>query len=72
VAWAADGKSLFAIGWRAPNQCVLQIDLNGRARVILNESYGQLFHDLLVSPDGQHLALSQQMLESNAWLLDNF
>jgi Tol biopolymer transport system component/predicted Ser/Thr protein kinase len=72
VAWAADGKSLFAAGSRDPDCFVLQIELNGQTRVLMNQGKDHLVQLLRPSPDGYHLAFSQLTWESNAWLLENF
>ena len=70
--WAADGKSLFAIGTQEPNEYILQIDLNGRERVIHEGGKDHLLFSPLASPDGRRLAFSQYTWESNAWLMENF
>ena len=72
VAWAADGKSLFAAGSRDPDFFILQIELNGQTHVLINQGKDHLVDLLHPSPDGRHLAFSQQTWESNAWLLENF
>ena len=71
VAWAADGRSLFAIGVRALNTFVIKIDLDGKAHVILDQGKSVLYSPRS-SPDGRHLAFSQVTWESNSWLLENF
>jgi Tol biopolymer transport system component len=71
VAWAADGRSLFAVGERGLNAFVLRIGLDGKAHVILDQGNGVLYSPRS-SPDGRHLAFSQVSWESNAWLLENF
>jgi eukaryotic-like serine/threonine-protein kinase len=72
VAWAADGKSLFAAGSREPDVFVLQIDLNGQTRILLNRGKDHLVTLIRPSPEGRHLAFGQLTWESNAWLLENF
>jgi len=32
----------------------------------------QFFHGLIFSPDGQYLAFSKDVNNSNVWLLENF
>ena len=72
VAWAADSRSLFAIGLRSLNNFILGIDLDGKAQVILDQGKNHALQSLRSSPDGRHLVFSQVTWESNAWLLENF
>ena len=72
VAWAADGRSVFAFGARAMNMFILTIDLNGHVQVVLDLGKDHWVDSPHVSPDGRHLAFGQGTWESNAWLLENF
>jgi eukaryotic-like serine/threonine-protein kinase len=71
ISWAADGRSLFGVAVRGNKAYVIQIDLDGKARTILDQGNTVLFAPR-ASPDGRHLAFTQLMWESNAWLLQNF
>jgi eukaryotic-like serine/threonine-protein kinase len=70
--WAPDGNSIFAVSWQQPDAVILQIDLEGRARVVINRGKDHALQNPLPSPDGRQLAFSQLTWESNAWLLENF
>jgi hypothetical protein len=72
VNWAEDGNSLFAAGAQDPDFVILQIDLNGKTHVVINQGKDHLLQSPRPSPDGHHLAFSQVTWESNAWLLENF
>jgi Tol biopolymer transport system component len=72
VTWAADGNSLFAMASQDPDLVILQIELNGKTHVIINQGRAHLLEFPRLSPDGRHLAFSQLTWESNAWLLENF
>jgi Tol biopolymer transport system component len=72
VNWAADGNSLFAVGFRDPDVVILQIDLNGKTQVVVNKGKDHRIEFPRPSPDGRHLAFGQVTWESNAWLLENF
>jgi eukaryotic-like serine/threonine-protein kinase len=72
VNWAADGNSLFVVGAQAPRQLILHVDLDGKARVVLDGGKDHVLATPLPSPDGRRLAFSQFTWESNAWLLQNF
>ena len=71
ISWAADGHSLFGIGLHANALSIIQIDLDGKARLLLDRGDTVLYTPR-ASPDGKHLAFTQIMWESNAWLLENF
>ena len=72
VAWAANGDSLLVRGVRATRQFILQIDLDGKAVILLDRGTDNKLGSLRSSPDGKHLAFSQVQWESNAWLLEHF
>jgi eukaryotic-like serine/threonine-protein kinase len=71
ISWAADGRSLFSVAMRSNIAVVIQVNLDGKAHTILDPENTLLFNPL-PSPDGKHLAFTQEMWESNAWLLENF
>jgi Tol biopolymer transport system component len=73
VAWAADGRSVFALGVRALSNFVLRVDLNGNVHELLDtgKANGGLSSPH-ASPDGRYLTFGQVTYESNAWLLENF
>jgi len=72
VTWSGDGRSIFAIAQREASTFILGIDSDGMAHEIWNEGKDKSFLSPRLSPDGTHLAFTQVMWESNAWLLENF
>ena len=72
LSWTADGAALFAAAWSTAGYFIARIELNGKTRVLLNRSRNQWLGSPRPSPDGRHLAFTQQTWESNAWLLENF
>ena len=70
-SWTADGNALFAAGV-STEYFMARIELDGKTRVLLNRGRSQFLGSLCTSPDGRHLAFSQRIFASNAWLLENF
>jgi len=71
TSWAPDGHSLFAVALHGPKIAIIQIELSGKAHVLLDQR-DSVLKGPHVSPDGRHLTFTQVMWESNAWLLENF
>lgn len=70
LAWAADGKSFFAVISKGGRYKLVQIILDGSTRALWDAGN----HDigwLVSSPDGRYLAFSRGTLDNNVWLLDN-
>src|SRR5271155_2060301 len=73
LSWTADGNALFAgVQSESTGYMIVRIELDGKPRVLLNRGRNQWIDAPRPSPDGRHLAFSQQTWESNAWLLENF
>jgi Tol biopolymer transport system component len=72
LAWAVDGRSLFAVGIHDRSNSILRIELDGKTFIFLDRGKNHAAHFLRPSPDGQHLAFSEYTWESNNWLLENF
>ena len=70
ASWAADGKSLFATAWASKDPPVLRVSLDGAVTVL----HTGLFHasSLAASPDGRYLAFTEDTMESNVWVVENF
>ena len=70
--WAADGRSIW-VSASSPTgtQTLLIVDLQGRAKPVLQESEKDLGW-AIPSPDGRHLAIWEASGSSNAWLLEGF
>jgi len=70
--WAAEGRSIWVIASSpAGTQTLLNVDLHGRAKPVLQESEKSLGW-AIPSPDGRHVAIWEASGNSNAWLLDGF
>jgi hypothetical protein len=73
LVWAADGTGLFAsVG--GLETTLLYVDLEGRAQVIWDQRF-RLRNGWTIgipSPNGRYLAVSDQAIDNNAWLLENF
>ena len=71
LSWAKDGKALFAaVGFT--DYMIVRIELDGKTHVLLDKGREHWLSAPIPSPDGRHLAFSQQTFENNAWLLENF
>ena len=71
TSWASDGRAIFA--QVAFTQSFLaRIDLNGNAQALLDRGRSQWLNTPCASPDGRRLAFSQQIIDSNVWLMENF
>jgi Tol biopolymer transport system component/DNA-binding winged helix-turn-helix (wHTH) protein len=70
--WAADGRSLWVVASSpAGVPTLLNVDLHGKARAVLEESEKDLGW-AIPSPDGRHLAIWEASGSSNAWLVEGF
>ncbi len=72
LSWAADGNALFASAQTGTDFLIVRIELDGKTHVLLNRGRNNFLSNSLPSPDGRHLAFTQQTWETNAWLLENF
>lgn len=70
VAWAADGKSLFASIWEARSDKIVEFQPDGSMRTLWDAGNYDI-ESLVPSPDGRYLAFSRGEGERNVWLLDN-
>jgi Tol biopolymer transport system component/predicted Ser/Thr protein kinase len=71
-SWAADGSAVFATAQSTSGYFIARIDPDGKTHVLLDRGRNQWLARPTPSPDGHHLAFSQQTFEANAWLLENF
>jgi len=69
--WGADGKGFYVAGPSAKGATLLYVDLKGNATAIWEQNHGSVTW-AIPSPDGLHLAIGGQTVESNAWMLENF
>jgi Tol biopolymer transport system component/DNA-binding winged helix-turn-helix (wHTH) protein len=72
IDWAADDRSLWVrASSPAGTQTLLNVDLHGKVKPVLQESEMDLGW-AIPSPDGRHVAIWEASDSSNAWLLENF
>jgi eukaryotic-like serine/threonine-protein kinase len=69
--WKPDGTALFVAGRAPAGHLLLQVNLDGQTRVLL-ESHAPDVIAGLPSPDGRHIALSGMANTSNMWMMENF
>jgi hypothetical protein len=69
LAWAADGKSLFATAFSSLGDPVLHISLDGSAQMLHRGAKHAL--SPVASPDGRYLAFTARTADSNAWVIEN-
>jgi dipeptidyl aminopeptidase/acylaminoacyl peptidase len=73
LRWAVDGNALFvAAQSKSTGYLIVRTELDGKSRVLLDRGRNQWLGFPCPSPDGRHLAFSQQTFETNAYLLENF
>jgi eukaryotic-like serine/threonine-protein kinase len=69
--WAADGKGFYVSSSSPRGVTLLYIDLAGHASAVWEQKGG--FETWGVpSPDGRHLAILGDTVDSNVWMLENF
>ena len=71
--WSADGKLVLSASV-SPNGApvILGIDMEGNAKVLLEENRSNPFGWVIPSPDGKYGALSVSTGESNVWISENY
>ncbi|MGH9444814.1 MAG: TolB family protein, partial [Terriglobia bacterium] len=71
IAWSPDGKGWFIVRQLPASWTLVHADLEGSASTLL--SVPSAFPpDVIPSPDGRHLAFSEESFTSNVWLLKDF
>jgi len=69
--WAADGKGFYVSSSSPRGVTLLYIDLAGHASAVWEQKGG--FETWgIPSPDGRHLAILGDTVDSNVWMLENF
>ncbi len=72
IAWAPDGKSVFAVCWLANTYDLIHVSLNGAVTPLLHRGRWEYVHSLFPSPDGKYLAFEGGSFDANLWMLENF
>ncbi len=71
VAWAADGKSLYATCWSPDSFDLIHVSLTGNVTPVFHNGHRLWLANLVPSPDGKYLAFEAGTSDSNVWLLEN-
>ena len=69
--WAGDGKGLFVSSRGAGEAILLHVDLDGNSQ-ILRRNHEYYSTQGVPSPDGRHIAMLDQPLDGNMWVMQNF
>ena len=69
--WTSDGKGIY-LAAQTTGYFIARLALDGKCRVLLDRGRDNFLLFAVPSPDGLHLAFTQQTFEDNAWLLENF
>jgi Tol biopolymer transport system component len=73
VAWAPDGKGLFAIAQGGSSTALLSVDATGKRRVLYEVYSGAgWLYNPIASPDGRYLAFGKTTYSADVVLLENF
>jgi len=72
LCWSNDGAAVYQVARTPHGFNLLRLDLSGKSQVLLTRPFGEIIYSPVASPDGRYLAFSQQVTESNAYLLENF
>ncbi|MGH9342967.1 MAG: winged helix-turn-helix domain-containing protein [Terriglobia bacterium] len=71
ISWAPGGGGWFLVVSSGARWTLLYVSQQGKAHVLLKVP-SNWAADTCPSPDGRHLAFSEQTLSSNVWILQNF
>ena len=69
--WSSDGKGVYVCSTSDKRVALLYATLQGTVRVLW-EQQGGLDLDVVPSPDGRHVAIQSELLNSNLWMMENF
>jgi dipeptidyl aminopeptidase/acylaminoacyl peptidase len=71
--WAPDGKGMFVTSQSPNGPILLYVDLKGQAHVLWKQK-GTLetWSWTIPAPDGKHLAMLGEAVNSNAWMMEGF
>jgi Tol biopolymer transport system component len=69
--WSPDGKGFYVQNLSPRSATLLYVDLNGHASAVW-EQKGSVATWGIASPDGRHLAILNNTVDSNVWMIENF
>ncbi|HEY3742998.1 MAG TPA: hypothetical protein VGL53_24295 [Bryobacteraceae bacterium] len=72
IAWAADGRSLFAVSGSSRGSSIVHMDSTGGNPKLLFRQFGWDIHAVAPSPDGHSLAFGAVLSNFNAWTIPSF
>jgi Tol biopolymer transport system component len=70
--WSFDGKALYVGSFSQQASTLLYVDLNGNAQVLWQQKGAVIDLWAVPSPDGRYLAILDQHVSSNVWMLEGF
>jgi Tol biopolymer transport system component len=68
VAWASDGKALFATAFASKGAPLLRVALDGKTQILYRGL--KYVENPVASPDGQFIAFGEMTEDGNVWVLD--
>jgi Tol biopolymer transport system component len=71
VNWSPDGKGWYVTTRLPASWTIIRETLEGRVQVLW-QGLGEYAPEAWPSPDGRHIAFSQQEQDSNVWMLEKF
>jgi eukaryotic-like serine/threonine-protein kinase len=71
AVWTTDGKGLFVSSYTPRGAVLLNMDLQGNARLLWEQPGGFDIYGV-PSPDGRHVAMRGWYVEGNLWMMENF
>jgi eukaryotic-like serine/threonine-protein kinase len=72
--WRRDGKGFYCGIMRPQGVTLLYVDLDGNAQVLWEQKGATEFSGIygIPSPDGRYLAIMEETMDSNLWMIENF
>ena len=71
IHWTQDGKALL-VAAQSNGYFLARVTLDGKMTVLLDRGRNHWLTAPIPSPDGKHIAFTQQSFDFNAWMIQNF